>query len=179
VSGAQSRHSSIVALAARTSIVLVSFALVACAGASTTNAPPSREPIATHASGPSAPEALPDTAFRSDDAPRVERFETRHIVDEGEPRRRFIGAPIDLDVKNADVQDVCRFLADVGQVNIVVASEVTGSVTLRLHHVPWDQALDVVVRVRGLELERDGNVILVTPRHGSASPAAEKSATAR
>jgi type IV pilus assembly protein PilQ len=100
----------------------------------------------------------------------VERFETKHIVDT-EPPRRFTGAPIDIDVKNADVQEVCRFLADVGHVNIVVASEVSGSVTLRLHHVPWDQALDVVVRVRGLELERDGDIFLVTP--------AKKSATAR
>jgi type IV pilus assembly protein PilQ len=56
---------------------------------------------------------------------------------------------------------VCRLLSDVGRVNIVVAGEVTGTVTLRLRRVPWDQALDVVMQARGLVAEREGNVIVV------------------
>lgn len=45
--------------------------------------------------------------------------------------------------------------------NIVVAGEVTGSITMRLRRVPWDQAMDVIARVHNLVYERDGNVILV------------------
>ena len=60
--------------------------------------------------------------------------------------------------------NVFRLLADVGHVNIVIAGEVTGTVTLRLVHVPWDQALDVVATAKQLDVERDGNVILITPR---------------
>jgi hypothetical protein len=113
---------------------------------------------------------MPDTAFTSDGerdpAPATaSRFATRHIGEEassGAPR--FHGAPIDLDLKSADLPDVFRLLADVGHVNIVVTGEITGTVTLRLKHVPWDQALDVVARAKDLDLERDGNVIIVTQR---------------
>lgn len=123
-----------------------------------------REPI--REAGP-----LPASAFRSDDdlraprdaepAPRS-RFETRRIGgDEGERTVRYRGAPVDLDVKDADLSDVFRLLAEVGHVNIVVSGEVTGTITLRLRHVPWDQALDVIARTKSLGVERDGNVMTV------------------
>jgi hypothetical protein len=136
--------------------------------------PPSTSPL---------PLALPDTAFQSDDdgppvrtassspsSPRS-RFDTRRIGardDDASTAPRFHGAPVDLDLKGADVANVFRLLADVGHVNIVVAGEVTGTVTLKLTHVPWDQALDLVARLRGLDLERDGNVIMVRPRGAHA-----------
>jgi type IV pilus assembly protein PilQ len=118
---------------------------------------------------PVAPEApLPESAFRSDAEARApvtpappSRFETRRIGVDEAPRARFHGAPVDLDLKDADLANVFRLLADVGHVNIVVAGEVTGTITLRLKHVPWDQALEVVARARDLDLERDGNVIVV------------------
>ena len=65
-------------------------------------------------------------------------------------------------MKGADLQDVFRLISDVGKVNIVVAGEVTGTITLKLKNVPWDQALDVVARAKNLSLERDGNVIIVS-----------------
>ncbi|MCA9588434.1 MAG: secretin and TonB N-terminal domain-containing protein [Myxococcales bacterium] len=71
---------------------------------------------------------------------------------------------MDLDLKDADLADVFRLLADVGRVNIVVGGEVSGKVTMRLRHVPWDQALDVIVRAKELSIERDGNVLLITRR---------------
>jgi type II secretory pathway component HofQ len=76
-------------------------------------------------------------------------------------RPRYSGRRIDLDVKSADIHEVCRLLADVGKVNIVVADEVRGTVTLRLRNVPWDQALSTILRVKGFRAERDGNIITV------------------
>jgi hypothetical protein len=114
-----------------------------------------------------APLPLPDGAFRDDasatsPAPSTpSRFETRRIGAEPTPAARYHGAPVDLDLKSADLANVFRLLADVGHVNIVVAGEVTGTLTLRLKHVPWDQALEVVARARDLDLEQDGNVIVV------------------
>lgn len=94
-----------------------------------------------------------------------DRFATRRIGPEGGgDGTRWHGARIDLDVKGADLQDVFRLIADVGKVSIVVAGEVSGTITLKLKGVPWDQALDVVARAKGLTLERDGNVIVVHPR---------------
>ena len=58
-------------------------------------------------------------------------------------QRRYTGHRIDLDLKDAAVHKILRLLADVGHVNIVTADNVTGTVTIRMRNVPWDQALDV------------------------------------
>lgn len=116
-------------------------------------------------SSTTSPAPFPDTAFRDDSDRSTSRGEDRY-----EPRRigappaasaHYHGAPVDLDLKGADLANVFRLLADVGHVNIVVSGEVTGTITLRLKHVPWDQALEVVARARDLDLEQDGNVIVV------------------
>lgn len=70
---------------------------------------------------------------------------------------------LSLDVQDAEVRDVLRLLADAGGVNLVTSGEVQGTVTMRLHAVPWKQALDAVLRLTGLAQERQGNVILVAP----------------
>jgi len=80
------------------------------------------------------------------------------------PRPAYSGRPLDLDVKDADIHNVLRLIADVGRVNIVVTDDVQGSVTVRMRGVPWDQALDVICRSKGLFVERDGNVIIVSSR---------------
>ncbi len=79
----------------------------------------------------------------------------------GPPKKTYSTRLIDLDVKDADLHDVCRLLAEVGKVNIVVADDVKGSVTLKLKRVPWDRALEVILRAKGYAQERDGNIILV------------------
>ena len=78
-------------------------------------------------------------------------------------RRAFAGRRIDLDLKDADVHNVLRLLADVGQVNIVTADNVTGSVTIRMRNVPWDQALDIVLQSKSLGMVRQANMIRVAP----------------
>ncbi len=76
-------------------------------------------------------------------------------------RRRYRGRRIDLDLKDADIHNVLRLLADVGRVNIVTADNVQGSVTIRMRNVPWDQALDVVLQAKKLGMVRQGNMIRV------------------
>lgn len=74
---------------------------------------------------------------------------------------RYVGRAIDLDLKDADLHNVFRLLADVGNVNIVIGDGVQGQVTLSMRHVPWDQVLDSVVAAKGLRMEREGNVIMI------------------
>ena len=135
------------------------------------------EPAAPKPARAPASLPFPEGAFRNDDgrgtsqaptpasgppaAASPSRFETRRIGAEPPPLPRHHGAPVDLDLKSADLANVFRLLADVGHVNIVVAGDVTGTITLRLKHVPWDQALELVARTRDLVLEQDGNVIVV------------------
>ncbi len=75
----------------------------------------------------------------------------------------FAGRRIDLDLKDADIHNVLRLLADVGRVNIVTADNVSGNVTIRMRNVPWDQALDVVLQAKSLGMVRRGNMIRVAP----------------
>jgi type IV pilus assembly protein PilQ len=68
---------------------------------------------------------------------------------------------ISLDVKDADIHNVVRLLADAGKINIVVPDEVKGRVSVKLKDVPWTKALDLVLSSKGLGYEKSGNVIHV------------------
>ena len=81
----------------------------------------------------------------------------------GQTKRAFTGRRIDLDLKDADVHNVLRLLADVGQVNIVTADNVSGTITIRMRNVPWDQALDVVLQAKGLGVVQRANMLRVAP----------------
>jgi len=76
---------------------------------------------------------------------------------------RYNGRRIELDLKDADIHNILRLLADVGKVNIITADDVAGSVTIRMRNVPWDQALDVVLQAKNLGMVRSGNLIRVAP----------------
>lgn len=77
--------------------------------------------------------------------------------------RHYSGRRVELDFKDADVHNILRLLAEVGGVNIVAGDDVTGSVTIRMTNVPWDQALDVILQAKGLGMVRRGNLIRVAP----------------
>src|SRR5581483_493053 len=77
----------------------------------------------------------------------------------GSPKKRYVGRRIDLDFRGADIHNILRLLADVGQVNIVTSDDVKGEVTIKMKNVPWDQALDVILRAKLLGQVREGNLI--------------------
>jgi type IV pilus assembly protein PilQ len=81
----------------------------------------------------------------------------------GMPRRRYTGRRIDLDFKGADIHNILRLLSEVGQVNIVTSDDVKGEITIKMKNVPWDQALDVILRAKQLGQVREGNLIRVAP----------------
>lgn len=75
----------------------------------------------------------------------------------------YSGEKIDLNFQNVSVRSVLQILAEVAQLNLVVDDAVDGEITLRLKHVPWDQALDIVLKTRGLDKRQIGNVLLIAP----------------
>lgn len=75
---------------------------------------------------------------------------------------KFFGRPISIQVSDAAIQDVINFIADESGVNIVLAEDVSGKITLKLRQVPWDQALVIVMRAKGLGYIRQGNVLRIT-----------------
>jgi type IV pilus secretin PilQ/predicted competence protein len=76
--------------------------------------------------------------------------------------RSYSGPHVSLDLKDADVHNVLRLLAEVSKLNIVATEDVRGKVTLRLFDVPWDQALDIVLSVLSLESVQEGNVMRIS-----------------
>jgi type II secretory pathway component HofQ len=79
----------------------------------------------------------------------------------GEPVRRFTGEPISLDLKDADIRDVLLTFSRLARLNMVIDPDVRGSVTVRLENVPWDQALDVILKVNGLGYVLEGNIVRI------------------
>lgn len=76
-------------------------------------------------------------------------------------KRAKQAATIDLDLHRADLRNVLRLLAEIGGVNMVYGEEVGGEVTLRLRAVPWEQALRMILASKGLEMEREDDIIRV------------------
>jgi type IV pilus assembly protein PilQ len=79
----------------------------------------------------------------------------------GDAPRRYTGEPISLDLKDADVRDVLLTFSRLARLNMVIDPGVRGSVTVRLENVPWDQALEVILKVNGLGYVLEGNIVRV------------------
>ena len=89
-------------------------------------------------------------------------------LNEEEKRERlnefdYVGDRISLNFQSIEVRAVLQLIADFTELNLVASDSVTGSITLRLQNVPWDQALDLVLKTRGLDSRQIGNVLMVAP----------------
>jgi type IV pilus assembly protein PilQ len=102
-------------------------------------------------------------AYQSDDQYVVEVQPARKAQQKIEDKRVYTGERLTLNFQDIETRAVLQLLADASGQNIVVSDSVTGSVTLRLQNVPWDQALDIVLRTKGLDKRRNDNVIIVAP----------------
>ena len=80
------------------------------------------------------------------------------------PVRAYGGRPVTFNFQDVPVRTVLQLIAEESNLNIVASDTVSGNVTLRLINVPWDQALDIVLRAKGLDKRRDGNVVWVAPQ---------------
>jgi type IV pilus assembly protein PilQ len=102
-------------------------------------------------------------AYQSDDQYVVEVQPARKAAQKIEDKRIYTGERLTLNFQDIETRAVLQLLADASGQNIVVSDSVQGSVTLRLQNVPWDQALDIVLRTKGLDKRRNDNVIIVAP----------------
>jgi len=107
-------------------------------------------------------------AYQSDNQYTVEiKPSLKHIA--SEEKKEYTGERLTLNFQDIDVRSVLQLLADTSGQNIVVSDSVTGNLTLRLQNVPWDQALDIVLRTKGLDKRRQDNVIIIGPTEELAS----------
>ncbi|KFL35819.1 hypothetical protein N788_07165 [Arenimonas donghaensis DSM 18148 = HO3-R19] len=84
---------------------------------------------------------------------------------DGDPEtKRYAGRPVTFNFQDVPVRTVLQLIAEESGLNVVAADTVQGNVTLRLINVPWDQAMDIVLRAKQLDQRRDGNVVWVAPQ---------------
>lgn len=103
-------------------------------------------------------------AYQSDDQYVVEIQPSRKAAAaQAEEKKVYTGERLTLNFQNIETRAVLQLLADASGQNIVVSDSVAGNVTLRLQNVPWDQALDIVLRTKGLDKRVTDNVIIVGP----------------
>jgi type IV pilus assembly protein PilQ len=79
-------------------------------------------------------------------------------------RSGYTGEKLSLNFQNVEVRSVLNVIADFTDLNIITSDTVGGNLTLRLKDVPWDQALDIILQTRGLDMRKNGNVIWIAPR---------------
>ena len=79
-------------------------------------------------------------------------------------RAGYKGEKLSLNFQNVEVRAVLQVIADFTGLNIITSDTVTGSLTLRLKDIPWDQALDIIMQTKGLDMRKNGNVVLIAPR---------------
>jgi type IV pilus assembly protein PilQ len=79
-------------------------------------------------------------------------------------RGGYKGEKLSLNFQNVEVRAVLQVIADFTGLNIITSDSVQGSLTLRLKDIPWDQALDIIMQTKGLDMRKNGNVVLIAPR---------------
>lgn len=105
---------------------------------------------------PAAPQAAPQAAGSEAGNTNLDQFM------ESQSTKRFSGRPVTIQVRDAELADVLRLIAEASGFNILVGEGVGGKVTLSLVDVPWDQALDVILTSRRLGGERKNNILRIT-----------------
>ncbi len=96
-------------------------------------------------------------------------LEVRQVVEDPNKlvqgsRQGYTGEKLSLNFQNVDVRAVLQVIADFTGLNIITSDTVAGNLTLRLKDVPWDQALDIILQAKGLDMRKNGNVVWIAPR---------------
>ncbi|MGB6875948.1 MAG: type IV pilus secretin PilQ [Candidatus Acidiferrales bacterium] len=86
------------------------------------------------------------------------------VISRDQTSARYSGSPISVNLKNVDLQDFFRLIHEISGLNVVVDPSVKGTLTLVLDNVPWDQALDIVLKNNDLDKELDGNVLRIATK---------------
>ncbi|WP_206075723.1 type IV pilus secretin PilQ [Marinobacter sp. NP-4(2019)] len=93
----------------------------------------------------------------------VERLSEQEAEERREEKFPYTGDKLSLNFQDIEVRSVLQLIADFTGLNLVASDTVSGSITLRLQNVPWDQALDLILKTKGLDKRQIGNVLLVAP----------------
>jgi type IV pilus assembly protein PilQ len=104
-------------------------------------------------------------AYQSDSSMTVEVNQLTVVEAEARLKEKFPynGDKLSLNFQDIEVRDVLQIIANYVGINLVASDSISGTITLRLNNVPWDQALDMVLKTNGLDKRQNGNVLLIAP----------------
>jgi type IV pilus assembly protein PilQ len=140
--------------------------------------------------GPLPAPKLPSAASRVKEAPEARVAEPR-VADELVPparpddmvteipsvqhavKKNYKGRRVTLEFSDADIRKIFQLIAEVSQLNFLIADDVSGTISIKLVNVPWDQALDVILDAKGLGMQREGNIVQIKPKSKIQSQADE------
>jgi type IV pilus assembly protein PilQ len=91
-------------------------------------------------------------------------------------KKVYGGRRVTLEFSDADVRKIFQLIAEVSNLNFLIADDVTGTISIKLVNVPWDQALDVILDAKGLGMQRDGNIVQIKPKAKIQTQADEEAA---
>lgn len=128
-------------------------------------ATPSPSPVEVAASDatpatPADEHVQPDTAV----AGATKEVGKKQSVKDKDSEKKYSGQKISLVFDNADIRNILQLIGEVSSLNIIAGEDVSGTITLRLIDVPWDQALDLIMDTKGLGMLREGNVVRIMPK---------------
>ena len=127
--------------------------------------PPPLHPVPTSAKGapvekevaaPQPPQQAVETAAA---VPPVKEQRTEAALATG--TGKFVGRKISLDLQDADLVNVMRLFAEVANLNVILSPEVRGKVTVRMVNIPWDQAMDIILKMNGLGYVTEDSILRV------------------
>lgn len=92
----------------------------------------------------------------------------------GMERKQYAGKRVTLEFADADIRKIFQLIGEVSNLNILVGDDVSGTISLKLVNVPWDQALDVILDTKNLAMKRTGNIVVIRPRDKMTTQADEE-----
>ncbi|WP_324082844.1 type IV pilus secretin PilQ [Geomonas sp.] len=102
------------------------------------------------------------------------------IPDHARPVRKvYTGRRVTLEFSDADIRKIFQLIAEVSNLNFLISDDVSGTISLKLVNVPWDQALDVILDAKGLGMQREGNIVQIKPKSKLQTQAQEEAAAKR
>jgi type IV pilus assembly protein PilQ len=96
---------------------------------------------------------------RGNEPTEIVTGESSHIA-----KKVYHGRRVTLEFSDADIRKIFQLIAEVSNLNFLISDDVTGTITIKLVNVPWDQALDVILDSKGLGMQREGNIVQIKPK---------------
>ena len=131
----------------------------------------------------SSPPAIVSHSMDASNHPQVPLTRKREVaretflpttVERRSDKKIYTGKKVTLEFADADVRKIFQLIAEVSNKNILVGDDVSGTISIKLVNVPWDQALDVILQTKGLDKKEDGNIMIIRPAGKIASIADEE-----